>query len=342
MHLVVGRGVRRAITAAAVAAFLAGCSGGGSPSALVPNSSGATSAQVRANMTAADGRAPIAKTARHAAKAVRPTGDAITGKGIIYWGSYANNSVTIFKSKGINGPELGTITTGISSPERLFVDGALKLWVTNIGNNTVTAYPAGATAPSITISNGVNSPTGLVVGSNGTVYVANVGSDTVTEYHRGKTKPAVTIALGTLSPENLAVDAANNLYISYLGGPHGTGVIEVPAGQSSGSDLNLNVGDAGAIEVDKAGNIVLVDGGVPAVDIFPPGQTNPSKSIPITDGSPFEISMNKAETKLYASVEVGITFDIESAGYPGGTKFTDKITENNQDWPVAVSPDNSI
>lgn len=293
-------------------------------------------------MAAANGRAPISKTGTHAAQSVRPIGDAITGKGIIYWGSYNNNSVTIFTSKGINGPELGTITNGISNPERLFVDGGLKLWVTNIGNNTVTAYPAGATSPSITISNGVNSPTGLVVGSNGTVYVANVGNDTVTEYHRGKTKPAVTVSLGTLSPENLAVDTSNNLYISYLGGTHGTGVIKVPAGQTSGSDLNLNVGDAGAIEVDKSGNIVLVDGAVPAVDIFPAGQTNPSKSIPITDGSPFEISMNKAETRLYASVEVGIAFDIETAAYPDGTKFTDKITQNNQDWPVAISPDNSI
>lgn len=339
--MVFGRNARRGAAAAAVVAFLAGCSGGGTPSAVVPGSS-AAGAQVRANMLAANGRAPIASRA-HASRVApgRMTGD-VTGSGVIYSGSYDNNSITIFKNKGINPPVIGTITTGLSSPERLFVDRGLKLWASNAGNNTVVGYKPGATSPYVTISQGVSTPTGLTVGGDGTVYVANVGVDTVTEYHRGKLKPFLTISMGNASPENLAVDSSNNLYIQYLGGTRGSGVLKVLPGQTSGTDLNLTIGDAGALTVDSAANVIIIDGAVPGVDVFPAGQTTPSKTIPVADGSPFELSMNKAQTKIYVSVEAGLPFYIESASYPKGTKFVDKVTQSVGDWPLAVSPDNAL
>lgn len=338
---------QRFVFVAAAVGLLAGCAGSGGPSALTPGTSpqGDSSSAVHANKLAANGL-PSARQARSGKRLGASSGwlsrEAVTGSHIIYSGDYDNNTITIFPEKGTNPPPIGTISTGLSNPERLFVDRGLKLYATNIGNNTIVVYPPGATSPSLTISNGVDSPTGLVVGGDGTVYCANVGNDVVTVYHKGKTKPALTIPMGYASPENLAVDSANNLYVSYLGGSHGSGVMEFPPGKTTGKDLNLVVGDAGAIEVDRSGNIILVDGAVPSVDVFPAGQTNPSKVIPITDGSPFELSLNKLETKLFVSVEVGIPFAIEVTGYPGGSKFTDKITSNVGDWPLAVSPDNAL
>lgn len=336
MALRFGRTARPLVSVVSLAVLIAGCSSSqiGAPLGT-SNGDG-----VRANVSASRGQAR-----RVAASAHGPgwtSGDAKAGFGLIYTGSFDSNEITILKNKGKVPPVVGTITNGIDEPERLFVDRRLRLWVTNLGNDTVTAYPAGATSPSVTISAGINYPTGLVVGGDGTVYVANTGNDTVTVYRRGKTKPARTIVLTYETPENLAVDASNNLYISYLGGNRGSGVIEVPPGQTQGTDLKLNVGDAEAIEVDKAGNIILLDGSVPGVDIFPAGQTNPSKTIPITDGNAFELSLNKAETKLYVSVEVGLPFDIEVTAYPGGTRFRTRATQNVQEWPLAVSPDNAL
>ncbi len=265
--------------------------------------------------------------------------DAIAGSRVIYSGNFNTNMVTIFPVKGKNPPPIGHITSGLSNPERLFVGKSLKLYVTNLGNNTITVYDPGATKPSRTISKGVNIPTGLTVGADGTVYCANVGNYTVTEYKRGRNAPSLTIQLpNSDNPEDLAVDAKNNLYVSHPGGSLGGGVLEFPPGQTTGQELGLVIGDPGAIEVDSSGNLIVIDSSVPSVDFFPAGSKSPSRIIHL-DGTPFELSLSKSEKTLYASVEVGSPFAIESLAYPSGSAFKDKITSNVGDWPIAVAPD---
>ncbi|HEY1653678.1 MAG TPA: hypothetical protein VGF86_01035 [Candidatus Tumulicola sp.] len=329
-------------SAAAAAALLAACGG---PGTDAPAISGA--AAVRANVRAANGflrpQSPrLAEAGGRRGHFSSPTQAAKAGNNVIYSGSFDANSITIFPTKGVNPPPIGEITTGLSNPERLFVGKNLKLYATNLGNNTIVAYDPGATSPSLTIGQGVDSPTGLVVGADGTIYCANTDNDTVTVYRKGKKKPARTIALGNDLPENLAIDAANNLYVSYVGGARGSGVVKVPAGQTTGQDLNLVVGSAGAIEVDTSGNIILIDAAIPSVDVFAAGATSPSKVIRVTDGSPFELALNKSEKKLYASIDLGIDFAIEVLDYPKGNAFTDKITSGVGEWPLAVSPDNAL
>jgi hypothetical protein len=43
---------------------------------------------------------------------------------LVYWGSYDRNTIDIFSAKGTNPPMKGQITSGLSNPERLFVDKA--------------------------------------------------------------------------------------------------------------------------------------------------------------------------------------------------------------------------
>jgi hypothetical protein len=340
---------RSTIAAALAAAFLAGCSGGGTPAVGPANNPalvGDANSHVRENQMAANGARPTGRSQPVTQSGVQRNDGmqpgAKAGSNLMYSGDYDTNTITIFPSKGLNPPPVGQITTGLNSPERLFVDNGLKLYATNIGNNTIVVYKPGGTSPSLTIGDGVNSPTGLTVGADGTVYCANTGNDTVTEYKRGKTKPAVTLSLGNEDPENLALDSKNNLYVSYLGGAHGGNVVEFAPGKTTGTELNLVVGGAGAIEVDRSGNIILIDSSVPSVDVFPAGKTSPSKKIPIVGGSPFELSLSKDEKHLYASVEVGIPFAILTTGYPKGSAFKNKITSNVGDWPLAVSPDDAL
>lgn len=272
----------------------------------------------------------------------RPSGwmapDAKRRRALIYWGNYTNSTITVYLAKGSNPPERGEITSGLSGPERLFVDDDRAVYATNLGNSTVTAYKRGATSPYLTLSDGVDTPTGLTVDAAGTVYCANLGNDSVTVYPRGQTAPSLTIPIEG-APEYLAIDRSDNLYVSYLGGSRGTGVVEFPYGATAGTDLGLDVSGAGALAVDRSGNIIIIDDYGLAIDIFPAGQTEPSRKISLGGGTAFGLSLNKKERKLYATVAVGGAFVVQQLEYPSGSAFTTKLETNAGGWPIAVSPD---
>ncbi len=312
-----------------LAALTAGCSTVGSSTA--PTVTNAT----QTNSMLANGLAAPPRAARSNARGwIAP--DAKKGRNLIYWGNYDTSTITIFSSKGNNPSPKGTITDGLLNPERIFVDKRHKLYATNIGgsgNGDVTVYKPGKTSPSLTISTGVDRPTGLTVDAAGTVYVANVGNNTVTEYPKGATSPSLTISMST-SPQYLAVDSADSLYVS-----DGINVTEFAKGSVSGKALGLTIGGSGGIEVDKSGNIIIIDTSVPSIDVFPAGQTKPSKQVDVTTGDPFALSLSGNEKTVYVSVGEGSNFIIQALAYPNGTTLTNKITTNNGDWPIAVSPD---
>lgn len=263
--------------------------------------------------------------------------DAKKGKKLMYWGNYDSSTITIYSNKGVNGKEKGQITTGLSNPERLFVDKKRNVYATNIGNNTITAYKPGATTPFLTISDGVNSPTGITVDAAGTIYCANVGNSTITVYPAGQTSPSLTIPVSS-SPEYLATDASDNLYASV-----GLEVLEFAPGSTSGKNLGLNVGSPSALEVDRSGNLIVLDESTDDIDYFAPGQTKPSKQVSVTSGFPFALSLSGNEKELYVSVEANSgPFIIQSVAYPNGTTLANKFTTNAGDWPIAVSPDNAL
>ena len=304
-------------SAVALGALLAGCASG---TLGPPAGSGGAAPQSHAMGTSANGWAsPDARRRK---------------KSLIYWADYDKSKVTIFSARGVNGQQKGIITTGLSNPQRLFVDAARNLYASNISNNTITAYHPSQTSPFLTIGTGVNSPTGLTVDAGGTVYCANVGNDTITEYPLGQTTPSLTITLGA-NPEYLATDASDNLYATV-----GTAIYEYAPGSKTGKNLGLNVSAPGALEVDKAGNIILLDRDT--LDYFPAGQTQPSKQIKVTGGAPFGLSLSADETTLYVSVNSSSTFVIKDISYPNGTTLANKLTTNAGQWPLAVSPDNAL
>jgi len=324
--------VRRFGAAMALGAILTGCS---NSAAFAPTSgSDSSNAAVQRTRVLAGGHGPRSRATGAAARGWLSPDAKHRRKGLIYWGSYDKNTITIYSARGTNGKEKGQITTGLSNPERLFVDTAHNVYATNLGNNTITAYQPGQTSPFLTISNGVNSPTGLTVDAAGTVYCANVGNDTITVYPKGQTSPSLTIPTSS-SPEYLATDASDNLYASI-----NTQVWEFAPGSTTGKNLGLAVSSPGALEVDKAGNLIVLD--LSTIDYFPAGKTQPTKQISVTAGFPFAFALSADEKALYVSEGSGSTFIIQHVRYPNGTTLANKLTTNGGEWPLAVSPDNAL
>ena len=129
---------------------------------------------------------------------------------------------------GVSGtpPRVETISTGVDQPDGLAIDALGTLYVMN-GNNTVTAFADGDTAPSLSI--GVQSPVGVAVTTTSLdVWIVTRGSPpSLFVYHKGQTTPYKTITSSLLKvPSQIVFDAAQNLYIS----DNDTGVSEVLAG----------------------------------------------------------------------------------------------------------------
>jgi hypothetical protein len=321
--------IGRWTAAALLVTLAAGCSAAGTPSLGAASGQPNTQRTVNANRTLANGLGTVSASGSRTNGWIAPDRKRKHKPFEFYWGNYDTSTITVLSSSG---KTKGQITTGLFNPERLFVDAQGSVYATNIGYNgsskfSITGYKKGQTTPFITITDGVNRPTGLTVDAAGTIYCANVGNNTITVYPKGKTTPSLTI---NFFAEYLATDANDNLYAS------GSTVDEFAPGSTSGKDLNLPGGNA--IEVDHAGNIILVNGA--DIDYYPPGSTTPSKSVPVTGGSVFSLSLSGNNKTLYASVDTSAgPFAVESVAYPNGSTLTPKYTGTTGDWPIAASPD---
>jgi hypothetical protein len=317
-------------------ALCAGCAAGeGAPTGgTVPISTGSfeRAARVRAPLGAplpahrtGGWLSPAAKSAKH----------------LLYVSDFINNVVQIYPTTGKNPSPIGAITDGISGPEGSFVDPDGNLFVSNASNDTVTMYPHGSKKWSLRYT-GFAYPTNVTVGRNGMVYVADLVGQKVVEFPRGKTRSKLTIAVAF--PQGVALDSNNNLYVSYNTGAHGGGpgnVNEYAPGKTNGQSLGLHIAWSAGDAIDGSGDVVVADqgsgNGDAAVDVFPPGSTNPSQTINQGIQDPFRIAFDKSFKRLYvADPEVNALLVY---GYPSGTLLKSLTNGLSSVYGVAVYPE---
>jgi hypothetical protein len=101
--------------------------------------------------------------------------------------------------------------TKLDYPMGIAIDSANDIFVSNIGNNSVTEYAAGATTPMLTIKKGVCNPVFIALNATNDLFVVNntggtKGNGTVTGYHTNKKKPFATLTNSMSNPRGIAVD----------------------------------------------------------------------------------------------------------------------------------------
>ena len=185
----------------------------------------------------------------------------------------------------------GTLTpsgSGFHSPAGVAVDRAGNAFVADIGNNSVTEFPAGGgTAIPVTVQGaGVGNlpllaPAGVAVDGAGNVFIADTGNNRVVEvpFVNGALSAAGSsiIASGLKSPASVFVHTNGDLYVADTG--HNT-ILVYPsfAGTSNngavfGAPANLGVGLSGplAVTVDGSGNVYIADSGNNQIVEYPLG-----------------------------------------------------------------------
>jgi sugar lactone lactonase YvrE len=292
----------RAVTAAATAGVAAAACSGSNPSVATP----------------ASGSFPVALQSRAGTAAHKKC------KNKLFVSSYRLGYVDIYCAKGRNQAPIGKITSGIETPEGANVDGKGNLYVTNTSANTVTEYAPGGVTPEFTYSSGLGNPAGVAIDSKQNVYVTNLSPASVVVFPQQSNSPSRKIT-DVAFPIDVAIDASGNAYVTtYTSGFESGEILEYAPGSTTGVNLGIVTKEPGGIAIDKTGDIVTADQGLPGVLVFPPGKTSPSETFAQNTIDPDPVRFARAEHQVYVGDAVGN--DVYVYDYPSGT-LVDTITD---------------
>jgi sugar lactone lactonase YvrE len=241
-----------------------------------------------------------------------------------------------------------SITNGATRPEGVWIDAKGTLYVENGEQYPVQAdieeYKQGAKSPFFTITDGLDSPGAVAVGSDGTVYVNQLGElnggtiGVVVVYAPGQKTPERTIPLNP-TPEygmnagGMAFDQQGNVLAATLGNAEEVHVFRIAPGSSQATDLGLQGYGGAAIAVDGAGNLYS-GGGAGFIAVYPPGATQPSRTIPAT----FYINGMTASSDgtLYAVANLDVAEYAPGASAP--TNYIDTDYGDTLTYDAALTP----
>jgi hypothetical protein len=242
----------------------------------------------------------------------------------IYVSSYRLNYVDIYCTTGRNQAPIGKITDGINGPEGANVDGKGNLYVTNTNGNTVTEYAAGSTKPSFTYSSGLGYPAGVAIDGKGNVFITALSPPSLEVFAQKTNTPSIEIT-DLPYPIDVALDRSGNAYVTTYTASFSNGeIFEYSPGSTQGTNLGIVTKEPGGIALDKAGDIVTADQGLPGVLVFPPGKTVASKTFAQNALDPDPVRLAADEKQAFVGDSVGNAVYVYD--YPSG-KRTDGITD---------------
>ncbi|HKU80685.1 MAG TPA: hypothetical protein VJP76_00845, partial [Candidatus Tumulicola sp.] len=272
---------------------------------------------------------------------------AATTGGLLYAGNLGAGSVEIFHQRGKNQQPIGTITSGLSFPGGMTVDDNGNLYVADerqiAGQWNVPMYAPGSLSPTKVYTTDLSSPTDVAVARDGTIYIANfneLSNGWVSVYPKGNPSKEYRLTdFNGGAPLSVALDKSGDLYVMYdTSDTGGSAVNEYAPHATAGKNLNLPFSWGGGIQVDKTGNILVVQQLDPAeILVFAPGKTKPSQTIQEPNGDQaFSLALTRKNTKLFADDQTAN--QIDDLAYPSGSYLHAVAGGFSEPTGVAVSP----
>ncbi|MGA8575555.1 MAG: hypothetical protein WB609_07705 [Candidatus Cybelea sp.] len=239
----------------------------------------------------------------------------------LYVADYDTGKVFLFKDDGYT-PD-GSITTGISGPWDVTLDRSGNLYVANAAGGNITEYAPGTSTPSFTYFFAMISPRLVTVDRQGNLFETDfTGYDEpgrVSEYRQASNHPLYSCTVP--GPWGVAVDSSGDVFVDY-NGPRGAGghIEEFKGGlaRCNSTALGAHVDNATGIVLDRRNDLVVGDANAKRIDVIPPPYTAIARHLNTGGRAPLFISIDKANSKVFASVSGFYHSYVIIVGYPGG------------------------
>ncbi len=244
----------------------------------------------------------------------------------LYVADYGSGTIFLFKNHDYT-PD-GTITTGVSGPWGVTLDRSGNLYVANAAGANVTEYAPGTSTPSFTYSYGMNSPRLVSVDRQGNVFVSDFTDDytsgRVSEFPQGSNYPMYSCS--GAAPWDIATDASGDVFVSYNVRNAGSGIEEFKGGLAgcSPTTLSVHVDSAMGMVLDRQNNILVADYYADRIDVIPPPYTAIARHLNTDRRGPTFISIDKANSKVFATVSGFWHSYVVVLDYPSG-KFKHRL-----------------
>jgi DNA-binding beta-propeller fold protein YncE len=257
----------------------------------------------------------------------------------LFVADYGLDAVEVLENK--TWQNIGSITSGIDSPDGSFVDRKSNLYISNAGSVDITKYKRGASSPKYTYSNGMENPTDVSVDAHGNVYEADFEGGFVAEFPQGSNTQTEQCAI-TGWVGGVRVDKSGDVFVAFCNKDTGTGQINEYAGGLSGCNattLGASLVFPGEMAIDAGGNIVICDQDNSTVDIIDPPYSSISGHLGSGYSDPVYVTLGKNDKRAYVDNYNYGDASVWAEDYPSGSVIATLNSSNGLDEPLSAVDD---
>jgi sugar lactone lactonase YvrE len=160
------------------------------------------------------------------------------------------------------GPVTTMVSSLVSAPSGVAVDGSGNIYIADTGNNAVEEWSATTQQVTPLVSTGLNQPTAVALDGSGNVYIADSLNNAIKEWNASTQQVTPLVSSGLSGPRGVAVDSSGNVYIADTGN---NAIEEWNASTQQLTTLVPGLSGPYGVAVDGAGNVYFADTGNAAV-----------------------------------------------------------------------------